>query len=346
MPATASPREARQRATGLLKRLATIQRKEPKYTVGLDLGASSVKVVVLGARKSEGSPPILAQQVVALKPGQDVDASEALKAAVGNLPMPISTVNMAVSGQWVIMRIIEMPAMKDNELKQALPFEAQRYLPFNIQDVILDGAMLGPSEGKKVWVLIVACKKELVERRIDWAKRAGVNVSLIDVDALALANAFLEQSNGKPAEGTSALINVGSLLTNLVVFKGPVPYLVRDIPWGGERLIRHVGEQLGIEAEEIRQQLLKGELGAETAEAMKLAAESLVTELQLSFDYFENRFSQPPDKVLVTGGLSQSARFIEVLKGLLAQAVQTWAPAENLSGQFSIAYGLALRTDH
>lgn len=347
MPTPQPATQAKTPKTNWLKRLATIQAREPKHTVGLDLGASSVKVVVLGARKGEAVRPVLGQHVIPLKPGQDVDASDAIKTAIGALSMPVSTINMAVSGQWVIMRIIEMPMLKEGELKQALPYEAQRYLPFNIQDVILDGVMLGPSEGKKAWVLIVACKKELLERRIDWARRAGVTVNLMDVDALALANAFLEQpGEEKAAEITSALMNVGSLLTNLVIFKGQTPYLVRDIPWGGERLIRHVSENLGVDADVIRQQLLKGELGDETVDPMKLATESLVTELQLSFDYFENRFSQPPEKVLISGGLSQSPRFVETLKSLVTQTISTWTPAQNLSGQFAVAYGLALRTDH
>ena len=289
--------------------------------------------------------PVIAQHLVPIEEGKETDASDAVKTAISHLQVPLRTVNLAVSGQWVIMRIVEMPTMKPTETKQALPFEAQRYLPFNIQDVIIDGAVLGPADANKSWVLIVACKKELIERRVDWARRAGLEIGLIDVDALAVANGFLASGNGHRADTTHALINVGAQLTNLVIFKGDTPYLVRDIPWGGEKLARTAAEQTGTEANVVKEQLVSGTPDPGLQNAIKLAAEALVTELQLSFDYFENRFGQPPEAILASGGLSQSAAFIEALKSHLTQSVTSWSPVKGLSGQFAVAYGLALRTN-
>jgi len=331
--------------TTVFKQLATIKPKEARATVGLDIGSSAIKVLVLGSRRGGSSRPVIAQNLVPLEGGQDADASEAIKAAIKTLQLPTKSINLSVSGQWVIMRIVEMPTMKPAEMKQALPFEAQRYLPFNVQDVIIDGVALGPADANKTWVLIVACKKELIERRLDWVKRAGLEVALIDVDALALANAFLASSNGRKSEGTVALINVGAQLTNLVILKQQVPYLVRDIPWGAEKLIRAAAEQLKMEEGTVTQQLTQGTANPELLSALKLLSEALISELQLSFDYFENRFGHPPDEILLTGGLGQSAAFAEALKAHLAQPVSQWTPLKGLSAQFAVAYGLALRSD-
>ena len=146
-PAPAAPplpfKNALEIAGQLFKRLTTVKMPEAKLTVGLDVGSTSVKVVALGARKGGGPRPIIGQSLVVIEPGQETDASEAIKTAIAKLQIPIRTVNLSVSGQWVIMRIIEMPVMKPNEMRQALPFEAQRYLPFSIQDVVVDGAVLG-----------------------------------------------------------------------------------------------------------------------------------------------------------------------------------------------------------
>ena len=334
-------------AAQLLKQLATVQAREPKISIGVDIGATSVKAIALGARKGTGPRPIIGQRLVPLdesKAGSDVSA--AMKAAVEAMNVPVPPVNLAVSGQWVIMRIVEMPTMKPAEMKQALPFEAQRYLPFNVQEVTIDGVALGPSDASKTWVLIVACKKELIERRLDAARGAGCEVALIDVDALALANAFLAGFNGQGSSGgTQALIDVGAQLTNLVIFRNGTPYLVRDIPWGGEKLIRGAVEHAGVEAGAVASALIQGELSPQLMAAVASASETLVTELQLSFDYFENRFGQPPDQLLVSGGLSQSAGFIEAVKSHLTQGVNLWTPVEGLSGQFAVAYGLALRTN-
>ena len=328
------------------KRLTTVKMPEAKLTVGLDIGSTAIKVVALGAKKGGGLRPVIAQSFTAIEPGQEADASGAIKTAVAKLQIPVRTVNLSVSGQWVIMRIVEMPVMKPDEMRQALPFEAQRYLPFSIQDVMVDGVVLGSIDATKMWVLIVACKKELIDRRLDWVRRAGLEPLLIDVDALALANSFLSGVNGQQrVEGTRSLINVGAQLTSLVIFQGDAPYLVRDVPWGGDKLIRHVAEQTGLEAGAVQKELVQGEASSALQSVLRLASESLVTELQLSFDYFENRFGQPPDEILVSGGLGQSALFREALKSHLSQTVTPWIPVQGLSGQFAVAYGLALRTN-
>lgn len=343
MPPSAKATSSKPNPLLLFRKLTTVKPQEPKLTIGIDLGTTAVKAVALGLRRGGGLRPVVAQSEVALTPGQDVDASDAIKSAVSALNLSSRTVNLAVSGQWVIIRIIEMPAMNPAEVKQALPFEAQRYLPFNIQEVIIDGAVLGPSGSGKQWVLIVACKKELIERRVDWAKRAGVDVALIDVDALALANAFLSTGRAGGAHQTCTLIDVGAQLTNLVIFQGSIPYLVRDIPWGGDKFIRYAAEQLGLEPSALSAQLGKADAPPELAGALKLSVEALVTELQLSFDYFENKFGQPPEAVLVTGGLSQSAAFLAALQSHLTQPVTAWTPVPTIPATLSVAYGLALR---
>ena len=333
-----------QPAAELFKRLITVKVQEAKLTVGVDVGSTSIKVVALGPRKGGGVRPVVGHHLVPVEAGQETDASGVIKAAVTALRLPVRSINLSVSGQWVIMRIVEMPVMKPAEIKQALPFEAQRYLPFKIQDVVIDGAVLGSADAKKTWVLIVACKKELVERRIDWVKRAGFDVALIDVDALALANGFLAAGNGRRAEGTRSLINVGGQLTNLVIFQGEVPYLVRDIPWGADKLFRNVAEQIGSDPAAVSEALGQAELSPELKSAVKLTTEALVTELQLSFDYFENRFGQPPEEIFISGGLGQSTGFLETLKSHLTQVIIPWTPVQGLSAQFAVAYGLALRT--
>lgn len=317
----------------------------PKVTVGIDIGTSAVKVVALGAHKGTGSRPVIGQNLIEFEGGPQADPAAAIREAVNALKLPVRTVNLSVSGQWVIMRIVELPKMKPDEMKHALPFEAQRYLPFNVQEVMLDGVVLGPSDANKVWVLIVACKKELIERRVELAKRAHIDVGIIDVDALALTNSFLESREGDKTEGTRAVVDLGAELTNLVVCRGNVPYLVRDIPWGGMKLVRAMAQQLGTEEATVRTQVVEGSPSPEIRGAMQVASESLMTELQLSFDYFENRFGSPPEELFVSGGLSHSGALIDSLKGHLAQTVTPWTPAPGLTGQYAVAYGLAMRVN-
>lgn len=331
-------------AMNVLKQLSRVTPKERTLTLGVDIGSTAVKALALGPRRGSGPRSLVAKQVVPVN-REEPDPVEAVKTAVSALQLPVRSITLSVSGPWVVIRVVEMPVMSPAEVKQALPFEAQRFLPFNIQDVVIDGELLGPSEEHKIWVLIVACKRELLDRRLDCALRAGYDVALIDVDALALVNAYLTAADGREPQGMTALMNVGGQLTSLVVFHRAIPYLVRDLPWGGDKLIRSIAEQQKREPDAVLQEFVQGALSPESLAAVKAACESLVTELQLSFDYCENRFGQPPDTVLVTGGLAQSPSFLEALKGHLTQPVSAWTPLAGLSPQFAVAYGLALRTD-
>jgi len=326
----------------LFKRLVTVQTKEVPATIGVDVGSSAVKIVVLGRRKGNGARPLIAQEQILLSEHPE-DLAGAIRAAIERLHLSTRSVALSVSGSSVIMRVVEMPMMNPADLKKALPFEAQRYLPFPVQDVVLDGEILSAIDAKKSWVLVVACKKDLIEQRLDLAKRAGLEVEVLDVDALALANAFLETGTAQRKAPTSAVVNVGAQLTSVVVFKGTTPYLVRDIPWGSERVVRELAQQLGCEASRIKQALKSPEAPAEIQEALKAACESVVVELQLSFDYFENQLGQPPEEVFVTGGLSQSAPFMAALKQHLTQNVVLWEPGAGIPGSCAVAFGLALR---
>jgi type IV pilus assembly protein PilM len=342
MPSRALTRVARS-GLSLVRQLATVKPKEPKITIGLDIGSSAVKAVALG-RKSSRSRTLLAKHVVPFEDASDAGSVPAIRQAIAELKTDVKHVTISVGGQWVIMRVVEMPTLKPDELAQALPIEAQRHLPFNIQDVVLDGAILGPAESGKMWVLIVACKRELLERRISWVVQAGFTPVCVDVDALAVANALIEQASGRRPEGIQALVDVGAQRTSLVVLKDDVPYLVRDIPWGGVKLVRYMAEQLGLEESAVGQQVSQpAPLPAELQDAMKRITESLTVDLQLSFDYFENRFGPPPQQILVSGGLSDSPHFLEALKAHFPQPVQAWSPVQGVSGRFTVAYGLALQ---
>ncbi len=329
----------------LLKSLATVKPKEPKVTVGLDIGSSAVKAIALGPRRGLRPRTILGQHRVALDPSSESQVAPAIREALGALHTDVKGVTISVGGQWVIMRVVEMPPMKTHELLQALPIEAQRHLPFNVQDVMLDGAVLGPATNGKVWVLIVACKRELLERRITWVQQAGFLPICVDVDALALANAFVEHGGGRKRNAVHALVDVGAQRTSLVVLRGEVPYLVRDIPWGSVKLMRQLTEQLSLDEEAIKKQLAKdGTPSTEFLDALKRIVESLTVDLQLSFDFFENRFGPPPEQLSITGGLSGYPVFVEALKGGFAQPVGAWSPVPGLAAEFTVAYGLALRT--
>jgi type IV pilus assembly protein PilM len=98
-------------------------------------------------------------------------------------------------------------------------------------------------------VLLVAAKRELVENRVTLISDAGLNASVIDVDAFALNNA-LQHNYPESMEGTVALVNIGHEVTNVNILEDGVPILTRDVPFGSRRVREDLQRERGLTAEE------------------------------------------------------------------------------------------------
>ena len=333
-------------ALGRLKRLATVAPTSPKVTIGLDIGSSAVKAVGLGPH-SGGRRSVLGATRASIAEPTEAAIQAAIQEAVHGLRAPMSTVNLSISGQAVIMRVIEMPKLEPHELKQALPFEAQRYLPFQLQDVVLDGAIVGSVDNQKNQVLIVACRRDALEQRLACVTKAGLHPGLVDVDALTVVNAWNEHADGQARHSTYDVVHVGAQWTNLAIIKDSQPLLVRDIPWGDQKLFKQMAEQLGRTEDAVADSLhqASGAIPTDLADAMRAGCEALAADLQLSFDFFENHFGAPPAQVALSGGLALCPGIVEALTQHLAQPLLTWEPRQGLGTDMAVAYGLALRTD-
>src|SRR6266850_800395 len=109
-----------------------------KSLVGLDIGSSEVKAVELTEIGDQLMITGFGRAKVASKEGVRDAVSEALRRS----GIKTKRVATAVSGRSVIVRYINMVSMSDEELKSALRFEADKYIPFELDEVVLDCARL------------------------------------------------------------------------------------------------------------------------------------------------------------------------------------------------------------
>ena len=96
----------------------------------------------------------------------------------------------SLSGNAVIVKKITLPVMTEAELAESIYWEAEQYIPFDIQDVNLDYQILEPGTGPEsrgsIDVLLVAAKKEKIADYTNVITQAGRTPVLVDVDAFAL----------------------------------------------------------------------------------------------------------------------------------------------------------------
>ncbi|MDP2920797.1 MAG: type IV pilus assembly protein PilM, partial [Candidatus Omnitrophota bacterium] len=269
-------------------------------------------------------------------------------------------VNVSLSGQSVIVRYVEMPPMKREELKSAIKFEAEKYIPFDMKDAIVDCAVLDKSvSGSGNRVMLVAAKKDRVNSYLEMFKEAGMDVAAIDVDNMAVLNAFHRSGIESKQEGAYAIINIGARFSNMGIAVKAQPYFTRDILWGGADVSGRIKDSLGLSAGDA--EALKrnpGERKAEVSASIMPTLEKFISEIRMSFDYFDTQFAKSVERLYISGGGSYLFNLREFLKEGLGIEVNQWDPLEgieisadvsgeevkNFPGQFSVAMGLALRS--
>ncbi len=236
--------------------------------VGLDIGRSSVAAVRL-QRRPEGSVLVsaaldrLPEGVISGGEVQDVDAlGNALKRFWRTYKIKGRKVSLGLASQKVVVRTLDFPVMEDKELRSAIEFQAQDYIPIPIDEAVFDFHVMGRFTGEdgveKQKVLVVAAQKAVVMNFIDAMKKARLQVDGIDLQAFALLRSFSPRSfldEGAPAGESIAIVNIAADVTNIVITADGEPQFTRITSFGGDDFTRAVQNQLGVsfaEAEELK----------------------------------------------------------------------------------------------
>src|ERR1700722_3883055 len=195
--------------------------------IGVDIGTSSVKLVQLAPQgKDHWVLQACAVQDLSDEAVEEIDADLrpaviglALKKALKASKTRGRKVVTAVSGEAVIVRYVKLPFMTPAELKNVISYEAEQHIPLPIDQVILDHHILGvldEENQKKLEVLLVAAKTEMVDERLSLLKAARLKPTVIDVDSFAMENAYLANYGVEKGQ-TVALVNIGAKTTTINV---------------------------------------------------------------------------------------------------------------------------------
>jgi type IV pilus assembly protein PilM len=324
-----------------------------QLSFGLDIGASQLKFVKLKTGKSTRL-----EDFAVLDAGADLSESlKKISEKCANKP-----VNISVSGNSVVIRYAMFPKMDRSELKQALKFEAQKHIPFSVADVELDAFILKDDfPDNRMLVLLAAVKKDYIAAKLKVLADAGIKVALVDVDSVALTNAFNFNYPFDPAQKhkTIAVVNIGTSASNLNVIEDGIPRLSRDIHVSGNNLTKKMVDMYNIEpqeAEEIKKSQDSEKL-AKYSRAIESVVGDMASELRISFDYYESQSVSSVSSIFLSGGSSKVCGLREILSSTLGIETQYWNPfekinsvenidAQKLSGfssELAVAVGLALR---
>lgn len=298
-----------------------------KSNIALDIGSYALKVMEVST--AQKAPIIENIGVYELQGSSEEGLSNGLKSLLDTTNISAKEVNISIAGSAVVVRFIELPLMQDSELSQALPYEAEKYLPFDIKDVILDHVVLDKNQkGRKIKVLLVGAKKDFVRGRVSLLKERGLAPNVIDVDSFAIFNVFVKSIPQREREKkTIVLLDIGDQLTNVVVVYGENPWMVRDINIGGANMTQALQEQFGVDAATARN--LKHNPAGRAEEVftvLKGILQRLADEIKLSFTYYENQYGRGVDEVYISGGSINLKGAVSILEESVGLKFKQWDP--------------------
>jgi type IV pilus assembly protein PilM len=346
--------------------------RRARSLVGLDIGSSAVKAVELKSAGKAfkvtafGSEPIPPDSIV---DGAIIDAAavaDAIRRLFEGRGIKTKDVAASLSGNAVIVKKITLPVMTEAELAESIYWEAEQYIPFDIQDVNLDYQILDAGDaasGKSTMdVLLVAAKKEKIADYTGVIAQAGRTAVVVDVDAFALQNAY-EANYGIDPGAVVVLLNAGASATNINILQGDQSVFTRDISIGGNAYTEALQKELNLpfeQADQLKRGMIVDGVSFDDARpVLRAVSENVMLEIQKTFDFFKATASSDRiDRIVVSGGASRAEGFTEMLAERFEAPVEPFDPFKKVSfdsrkfniesGAFigptvAVAVGLALR---
>ena len=304
-----------------------------QVTVGLDIGHSHINVVQVLRVGDSAIIEKYAHQPV--NPG--IPISPQIKSLFESAQISLKKVRVSVKGQGVILRFITFPRMTREEFESAIQYEAEKYLPFAVSEVVLDFHIVetqsSKPEGKTMDVILVAARKQEVLKLIKTLEDSGLQPEFIDVDAISFANAFVA-TNKEAAEKVFTLIDFGAKDVNINIVERGVLRFSRDITFGGHDVTQLLRRKLQIdEAQAFAIQSGAAVTDAVQAEALKQSFSSLIQEIKTSINYFYGQHTEVemPSAIYVSGGLSKIGLLSDGIEQETKIQVRQYDPIESFT---------------
>ncbi|MBT4964055.1 MAG: type IV pilus assembly protein PilM [Francisellaceae bacterium] len=301
--------------------------KEP--IVGVDISSSSVKVMYLEQRGEEihlidyGIEKIYTD----ITPKNRVETlSEALKRALEKTTIQSQLVAMAVSSSQSFTKIIQFDAeLSDKEVGEELQLEADRYIPYPLEEVMLDYQILGPSAKNPALndVLLAVSKSDKVAETLEVIEKAGLKPIIVDIDSFAKERAFSLVSDQLLDHGknkTVALVDIGGSNTTMDVFHNFRIVYSRGQNFGGRQLIDEIQGRYGLSLDETILALEYGGLPEDyNVEVLEPFKQTIAQQISRACQFFFSAedYSQI-DYLFITGGVSDIPGLDKIIENMVS----------------------------
>jgi type IV pilus assembly protein PilM len=308
--------------------------------VGISIGASSVKVVELKKRgkgfefsKFESSPieGALSDQREILNPSA---VTQAVRDALSKAKISSKDICASVAGSGVIIKTLTITVTNMKELNDQVLWEAEQYIPFDINDVAIDFEVLRILKDNQVEVIIVAVKNDVIDQIRTVMEGAKLKVNVLDVEVFALQNCF-EMNYDAPLNQSVMIADIGAMSMKTIICADGIPLFTKDSPYGGMMVTQEIQRELKLatmmDAEALK---VSGNLPQEVADIVNRTSHTLGSELKKSIDFYSASSVGPPVSVVyLAGGASRAPGLLQIVSESVGIPVEFFNPFEKVKAK-------------
>lgn len=310
------------------KRVFNVFGIKQRSLLGVDIGTSSVKMVLLS--QVDGKRCLDAYACIPFADGvveggviKELDAvAEIIHAFLVTLPVPIKQAAIAVSDASAISKVIQVSdSLNDMEIEELVLIEAEKYIPYPIEEINLDFSVIGPSLKNTAMldVLLVASRSEYVTNRVEAVTRAGLRVAIVDVESYAIERIATQLIADLPLideKKIVAVIDMGATYTHLFILRDGKIIFSREEEFGGKQLIESLVEQYNLQPLDAALALETGQLpdGADK-EVLQPFNELILLQVKRTLQFFFSTSHYTlVDYILLAGGVTKLSGIVNLLQ--------------------------------
>jgi type IV pilus assembly protein PilM len=332
-----------------------------KRAVGLDVGAASVRALVLEQRRSD--VVVTGRGAAAVSSGEDTgELRQAIHAALASAGAEGEPVVAAVGGPEVVIRVVSLPPVPRAKILPALELQYRELGLLPPRDALMDAQILRRprKDTATIEILSVSLPRTRLNDRMRLLQQAAVNVRILDLEPLALLNGAIHLTSLDAGE-LLVLLTVGEETSTLCLFSEQGPVVARYLDAGAatfSRQLHAVFPAVGASTRELAEGIPAAEVSKAEA-ACREIVDRMAEDIRLSLTFYRTEYDRESlPRYAIAGsidlpyigrwvaerlGLGAPLEVMDPFAGIEVKAPQTGSDLVTSGPLFLQAFGLALR---
>lgn len=333
---------------------------------GIDIGVGSIKIVSLSKNGDQISLNSIGETVNRgsnwLKEGQKRDSelvAGSIKMLMGDMKLHQKMAVASLPEEEVVSRLVRLPPLRDDEIREALKFEAETFVPYPLDKVSMDYEVIEKDEAGRLLVFAIAARNEIIQEYTSLFRSLGVSMIALESPAVALRRAL---SWSMAATGSVMMVDLGEKYSDIIIVNNNSVMFTRAMSVGGESLTRAISVNLGLDmasAEEYKKAygMKEMELEGKIKGALLPVFTAMAEEIRRAMVSYREEWNKPIELLVLSGGGAHVPGLAEELTKVLGVEVQVIQPFMKVDAtklvvpinlttegcRFSLAVGLGLR---